>query len=124
MGRRRPPRGNRSLKKIIVIAFLILLIQSWSNLKDYFLPREGISYSQEAEVVLYTTTWCHYCTETKRLLNEMGVAYQEFDIEHSEPGRERFEALGGRGVPLLTIGKTVVRGYNPSEIRRLLNHGQ
>ena len=112
------------MKKIISIAFLILLIQSWSNLKDYFLPREGISYSQEAEVVLYTTTWCHYCTETKRLLNEMGVAYQEIDIAHSDPGRQRFEALGGRGVPLLTIGKTVVRGYNPYEIRRLLNHGQ
>lgn len=112
------------MKKIIAIAFLIIIIQSWGDIKDYFLPREGLSYSQDAEVVLYTTTWCGYCTQTKNLLNELGVTYQEFDVEHSRQGREQFEALGGRGVPLLTIGKNVVRGYNPAEMRRLLTNAQ
>jgi glutaredoxin len=56
-------------------------------------------------------------------LNELGVVYQEVDIEHSQRGRERFQALGGRGVPLVTIGENVIKGYNPAEIRRLLNDG-
>jgi glutaredoxin len=112
------------LKKIIAIAFLMLIIQSWGDIKDYFLPREGLSYSQDADVVLYTATWCGYCTKTKNLLNEMGVTYQELDVEHSRQGREQFQALGGRGVPLLTIGKNVVRGYDPDEIRRLLTNPQ
>lgn len=109
------------MKKIIAIAFLVILIQSWGDIKDYFMPRESLSYSQEAEVVLYTTTWCGYCVKTKNLLNEMGVAYVEVDVEHSSEGRRQFEALGGRGVPLLKIGDNVVRGYNPEAVRRLLN---
>jgi glutaredoxin len=112
------------LKKIIAIAFLVLLIQNWGDLKDYFLPREDLSYANDAEVVIYTTTRCGYCVKAKSLLDQMGVTYQEVDVEHSRQGRERFEALGGRGVPLLTIGKNVIRGYNPTEIRKLLNDGQ
>ena len=109
------------MKKINAIAFLILLIQSWGDIKNYFMPRESLSYSQEAEVVLYTTTWCGYCTKTKNLLDDMGVAYVEVDVEHSSEGRRQFEALGGRGVPLLKIGENVVKGYNPEAVRRLLN---
>ena len=109
------------MKKIFAIAILILLIQSWGDIKDYFLPREDLSYSQEAEVILYTTTRCGYCVKTKNLLNELGVAYVEVDVEHSSEGRRQFDALGGRGVPLLKIGENIVRGYNPDAVRRLLN---
>lgn len=109
------------MKKIIAIAFLVLLILSWGDIRDYFLPREGLSTSQGADVILYTTTWCGYCTKTKTLLDGMGVAYVEVDVERSSEGRRQFEALGGRGVPLLKIGENVVRGYNPEAVRRLLN---
>lgn len=111
------------MKKIIVIAFLLILIQNWGDIKDYFSPRESFSYSDYADVVLYSASGCTYCVKTKKLLNELGVAYQEVDIEHSQQGRERFQALGGRGVPLLTIGENVIKGYQPAEIRRLLNDG-
>jgi glutaredoxin 3 len=58
-----------------------------------------------AEVELYTTMWCPYCTRARRLLDEKGVAFVEHDIE-AEPERraEMIRRAGGRSsVPQIFI---------------------
>ena len=67
-------------------------------------------------VELYTTPSCPFCVRAKRLLAERHIAYTEFDIEKSAEGRRRYEALGGSGVPVLTVNGTVIHGYNPDAI--------
>jgi glutaredoxin len=52
-------------------------------------------------------------------LKENNIPYFEYDIDESQEGREQYMALGGNGVPLLQIGGSVVKGYDPSEILRL-----
>ncbi len=49
------------------------------------------------------------------------MPYIEYDIERSPEGRRQYDALRGRGVPILTVGDTVVRGYNRREILALLD---
>ncbi len=33
---------------------------------------------------MYTTTWCGDCRNTKRFLNERGIAFEEINIEENE----------------------------------------
>ena len=108
------------MKKIIAIAVLIFVLQSWGDIADYFTLRENPSLSNAAGVVLYSTSWCGACKQAKAFLNRHGVAYTEYDVEKSTEGRRQFEALGGRGVPLLVINGTTVIGYNPDQMKRLL----
>jgi glutaredoxin 3 len=39
-----------------------------------------------AKVEIYTQAFCGYCARAKKLLDDKGVAYEEFDIM-AEPGR-------------------------------------
>lgn len=75
-----------------------------------------------AEIILYATDWCPWCRKTRTLLAELGVEYADKDIEKSpEAAREHREKAGpGVGVPVLDIGGTIVRGYDPEQIRELV----
>jgi glutaredoxin len=83
---------------------------------------DGGGRSAEPRVILYGTSWCPWCRKTRALLEELGVAYADKDIETSpEAAREYREKAGaGAGVPVLDIGGTIVQGYDPEQIRKLV----
>ncbi len=64
------------------------------------------------EVVLYSTSWCGYCKKARNLLNEKNIAFIEYDIEKSAEGKRLYDALNGRGVPVLQVKGTVIYGYD------------
>ena len=109
------------MKKIIAIAVLFLVIHNWSDITGFFYPREDSLAANEAGVTLYSTSWCGACKQAKAFLNQHGIAYLEYDVEKSDEGRQQFVALGGRGVPLIVIDGTVIKGFNPVEMKRLLD---
>jgi mycoredoxin len=86
------------------------------------LEASAAATAQASRITLYATSWCGYCRKTRELLAELGVAYVEKDVEKSAEGRKEYQAKGKgyRGVPLLDIGGTIVRGYEPEEIRSLV----
>ena len=50
-----------------------------------------------ARVEIYTKAFCPYCTRAKRLLDDKGAAYEEYDITMGGPKRaEMVERSGGR----------------------------
>ena len=70
------------------------------------------------EVVLYSTSWCGYCKQARRLLESEGVEFTEYDIESSSEGHTRYLDLVGRevGVPVLDIYGRVIQGYSKESI--------
>jgi glutaredoxin 3 len=71
-----------------------------------------------AEVRIYTTSWCGYCTAAKALLKLRGAAYREIDCTGDAATREwLIERTGQRTVPQIFIGETPVGGF--SELRQL-----
>ncbi|HSK42184.1 MAG TPA: glutaredoxin 3 [Arenibaculum sp.] len=58
-----------------------------------------------AEVVIYSSPFCSYCSRAKRLLDEKGVAYEEIDVMQQPRRRvEMVERSGGRSsVPQIFI---------------------
>ena len=66
-----------------------------------------------ADVVLYTTTWCSYCTAAKSFLKLKGVPYREVDLTDDDAGRDALHERTGRtSVPQIFIGETHVGGYD------------
>ena len=65
-----------------------------------------------AEVVIYSSPYCGYCTRAKALLARKGVSYRDIDVI-AEPGRraEMVERAGGRTtVPQIFINGCHVGG--------------
>ena len=67
------------------------------------------------DLTMYTTTWCGYCRQLKRQLDEQGIDYAEVNIEQT-PGAAEFVMSvngGNQTVPTLLFpdGSTLT---NPS----------
>ncbi len=78
--------------------------------------------AMRADVVLFATSWCGYCAKTRDLLKKSGVPFVEHDIETSAEGKSQYDAIGGRGVPILLINGEMVRGYDPNLIVKLIQN--
>lgn len=74
------------------------------------------------DVTIFVTSWCPFCKKLEAYLKDHQVHYQRYDIEQSAEGRRKHQALGGGGVPVVQIGSTVVRGFDPSYLDMLLAH--
>ena len=73
-----------------------------------------------SKVKLYTTTWCGYCKRAKAYLQARGTPFQEIDVETSAQGQREFQALGGRGVPVILVGNQRMDGYSEGTLAGML----
>jgi glutaredoxin 3 len=66
----------------------------------------------DVNVDIYTKFGCGYCFRAKRLLDEKGVAYNEFDITMGGPKRDEMmqRAPMAGTVPQIFIGEVHVGG--------------
>jgi glutaredoxin len=75
---------------------------------------------QAPRVVMYATSWCGYCRKARTLLGQLGVEYDELDIEKSAAARSTRDRLDPScGVPLIDFGGEVVCGFAEKRIRQL-----
>jgi mycoredoxin len=77
-------------------------------------PYEPPAQSAE-DVIMYSTTWCGYCRQLKRQLDDQGIGFTEINIEQT-PGAAEFVMSvngGNQTVPTLLFadGSTLT---NPS----------
>lgn len=64
-----------------------------------------------ADVIMYTSATCPYCTRAKTLLAQKNVAYKEIRIDEDPAQRDiMIEKSGRRTVPQIFINGTPVGG--------------
>ena len=64
-------------------------------------------------IKIYSTSWCGYCRNAKRLLDERGLSYDEIDIDEIGWSRDDlYDLTGGRTVPQIVINEKPVGGYD------------
>lgn len=74
-------------------------------------------------VKMYTTAFCMFCFQAKRLLKSKGVSFQEIDVSMDrETRRQVAEETGHRTVPMIFIGDEFIGGS--SELHALEASGQ
>ncbi|MFJ7883713.1 glutaredoxin family protein [Pseudomonas sp. NPDC096917] len=109
---------NGILKKVLFVLVVVVVFQNWGKIERVLNPSGVVSEQTRASarVVLYSTPWCGYCKATRRFLDQKGIAFKEFDIEKDPAARQAYEALGGRGIPILDVNGTLLRDFNPDAI--------
>jgi len=107
-----------ALKKVLLIVLVLVVYQNWGKIERLFNPSQVVAEQvrANARVVLYATDWCGYCKLTRRFLDQKGIPFKEYDIDKDAEARKAYEALGGRGIPVLDVNGTLIRGYEPEAI--------
>lgn len=65
---------------------------------------------------LYTRRKCPHCQQLKTYLKDKKIPFTEWDIEGNRKAISRFQQLGARGVPVLTIGESRLDGFQPRRL--------
>ena len=73
----------------------------------------------DRRVIMYSTSWCTYCKKARNYFERNRVRYVEYDIEESSRAKEEFDQLGGKGVPLIVVGRTKMSGFSEAGFREI-----
>lgn len=74
---------------------------------------------EERKVVMYATSWCPYCQQARNHFRQQGIPYVEYDIEKDAAARRDYNAFGGRGVPVIFVGKRRLNGFSVAAFNRI-----
>lgn len=69
--------------------------------------------AHDDRVVIYTTPTCPHCIRALKHMNDRKIAYVQKDVQHDQANRAEFKQIGGRGVPHILMGSTVMVGFSP-----------
>lgn len=91
------------LRRLVLVAALLLAAAAGARAERPAAP---------PSVVMYATDWCGYCARARAYFARNGIAYVEHDVEKSAHAAAEFRRLGGRGVPLIFVGRERLDGFN------------
>ena len=73
------------------------------------------------DVTIYSTPTCHFCHAAKDFFSEHGITFTEYNVASDLPRRkEMIEKSGQMGVPVITVGKDLVVGFDEDRLKQLL----
>lgn len=86
---------------------------------------DDIDFYQKSEidkqVVMYATSWCGYCKKARNYFKKNSISYVEYDIEKDSHAKRRYDALGGKGVPVILVGQKRMNGFSVDGFERIYN---
>lgn len=100
------------IKIAFAAVFLFLLADPFMLLQPKITP-------SDKQVTMYSTSWCGYCRKARQTFTKNNIPFRELDIEKSAEAKAQYDALGGRGVPLILVDNERMTGYNIREFKRL-----
>lgn len=72
-------------------------------------------------VTIYSAKWCGFCHTAKRYLDQIGVKYEDKDVEQDQAyAMEAVQKSGQMGIPVLDIKGTVIVGFDRQRIDEAL----
>ena len=64
-------------------------------------------------ITIYSAPWCGFCHTAKRYFDQIGVKYQDKDVEKDPSfAVESVNKSGQMGVPVIDINGTIIVGFN------------
>jgi glutaredoxin len=76
------------------------------------------TFSNKTKVTMYSTAWCGYCKKAKKYFQAKGIPFVEYDIEKNARAKRDYDALGGKGVPVIVMGKKRMNGFSVAGFER------
>jgi len=114
---------TKNVVELVALVLAGMLVFSGLNNKFGSQRKPPTDYSAHynVDVLMYGAVWCGYCAKARRYMDSKGITYYEHDIDKPGEGREQYDDLGGKGVPLFQVGGEVMRGYSPGGLQKLVN---
>ena len=110
------------MKKLGIITIsVVVLVLGWGQIHKLLTAGPDFTALHKEDVVLYATSWCPNCANTRKFLKAKNIPYFEYDVDRSSEGQKQFKQLHGNGVPVILVKNTVIRGYNPNAILAAVN---
>jgi glutaredoxin len=81
-------------------------------------PSAGTATAQR--VRLLSASWCGYCKRAAAYLRSRGTPFEELDVEKTSQGKREYDALKGRGVPIILVGDRRMDGYDQTTLATML----
>lgn len=76
--------------------------------------------SEGNKAIVYTSTYCPYCTQVKNYLTEQNVEYEERNVDKDEKYAEELWNTGVRSVPVTVIGESKIVGFNRTQLEKAI----
>jgi glutaredoxin len=73
-----------------------------------------------ARVVIYTTLKCPHCQHLKRWLKKNSIPFLDFNVAKPGKMQKRFFEMGGQSVPMIVIGERQFAGFNPNQLKQIM----
>ncbi len=74
------------------------------------------------DIKIYTTESCGYCKKAKEFFKERGLEYEEYNVgDDIEKRHEMIMKSGQLSVPVITIGKEVIVGFDRDKFNKLFD---
>ncbi len=70
-------------------------------------------------VTMYSTTRCGYCKKAKKYFIANSIPFTELDIDKSKKARKAYDKLGGKGVPVILVGKKRMNGFSVAGFQKI-----
>lgn len=87
-------------------------------LADPFRWLEPTITPSDKQVTMYSTSWCGYCRKARNVFTRQNIPFQELDIEKNPDAKKAYDALNGRGVPLILIDDQQMTGFDVRTFKR------
>ncbi|GGK65978.1 glutaredoxin family protein [Amphritea balenae] len=79
----------------------------------------GEAFAGSGEITMYVTPTCGYCKKAERYMSQNGVRYNRRDVTKNKSAMNDFRELGGRGVPLITVGDEQMAGFDAQRFEKM-----
>lgn len=113
-----PPEGiDAQIKKVRIDRIDKPPASTFTPLPKTETPRDNRQTS-DIKVLLYMTDWCPYCKKTREYINSIGADLTEYNVDKDKDRRKEMlvKSGGAKGVPLIDIEGTIIRGFSPAAI--------
>ncbi|HKZ49879.1 MAG TPA: glutaredoxin family protein [Candidatus Nanoarchaeia archaeon] len=72
-------------------------------------------------VTIFTTPACVYCKMAKEFFKKNKVTYRELDVSKDDKAlNDMVDKSGQMGVPVITVDKEVIIGFDEAKLRKAL----
>lgn len=75
-------------------------------------------------VEVYVTSWCRFCRQALDYLKSNGIKHVAYDIDKDSAARQKYEEMGGQGVPFIIIGSNKMSGYSQEALEYYLENSR
>ena len=116
-------------KTRLIATFIMLTALVTCGMLAQVPPTQVIEQKQQPLVVIYSTSWCGYCTKAKAFMKENNIKFVEKHPKNPKDFKELVDLAKKIGVdtnllnavPIFIIKNKIIIGFNPKEILCILS---